>query len=53
MSSAKKDKTKFVLCLHISRFGFVLFYRAKPVTETACPRFIGYGAAAESRCTAD
>lgn len=33
MSSAKKDKTKFVLCLHISRFGFVLFYRAKPVTE--------------------
>ena len=41
MSSAKKDKTKFVLCLHISRFGFVLFYRAKPVTEMERQRNLG------------
>lgn len=33
MSSAKKEKIKFALCLHISRFDFSLFYRAKPVNE--------------------
>lgn len=33
MSSAKKGESKFVLCLHISKFAFDLFYRAKPVSE--------------------
>ena len=33
MSSAKKDMEESALCSHISRSGFVLFHRAKPVTE--------------------
>lgn len=33
MSSAKKGKSRFVLCLHISKSAFALFYRAKPVSE--------------------
>lgn len=33
MSSAKKAEGKFVLCLHISKFTFGFFHRAKPVTE--------------------
>ena len=33
MSSAKKGENKFALCLHISKFDFDLFHRAKPVTE--------------------
>ncbi len=33
MSHAKKGKCRSALCSHISRSGFVLFHRAKPVTE--------------------
>lgn len=32
MSSAKYDKCNFSLCLHIRKFAFAVFYRAKPVT---------------------
>ena len=41
MSSAKKDMEESALCSHISISGFVLFHRAKPVTETACPALPG------------
>lgn len=41
MSHAKKGKCRSALCSHISRSGFVLFHRAKPVTETACPALPG------------
>ena len=37
MSSAKKSKSGFALCSHISKFDFTLFHRAKPVSDTACP----------------
>ena len=33
MSHAKKGKCRYALCSHISISGFVLFHRAKPVTE--------------------
>ena len=33
MSSAKKSRSKFSLCLHKRKFVFVLFHRAKPVSE--------------------
>lgn len=33
MSHAKKGESEFALCLHISKFDFGLFHRAKPVTE--------------------
>lgn len=33
MSHAKKGKCRYALCSHISVSGFVLFHRAKPVTE--------------------
>ena len=41
MSHAKKGKCRYALCSHISISGFVLFHRAKPVTETACPALPG------------
>ena len=33
MSHAKKGKCRYALCSHISISEFVLFHRAKPVTE--------------------
>lgn len=33
MSSAKKGKSKFTLCSHISKFDIDFFHRAKPATE--------------------
>ena len=41
MSHAKKGKCRYALCSHISISEFVLFHRAKPVTETACPALPG------------
>ncbi len=33
MSSAKKDEDKFSSCLHVRKFVFAFFHRAKPVSE--------------------
>ena len=38
MSSAKKAGIRFVSCLHVSKSGFDLFHRAKPVERDEAKR---------------